>query len=214
MYINLGPSYRMTVGTKILNVRAGEDVLLLRDGYVCRHNQSDDYIFTVKFFPGGLEAVIGLSQIALEGKVISMHEVLPAELLLQVKSAADFQERKMIFERFFLEGKRRRSDDHYLEFVTDTIASHANGILQFNVDQIAAKRFVSSKTLNRYFHRVVGLSPKKYLSLVRARTALTAFIANRSQFDPETFGYHDRSHFYRDVIRFTGQRMKDTGMYG
>jgi len=209
MYVNIGPSYQMTVRTKIITVGAGEDVLLLRDGYVCRHNQPDDYIFTVKFFPGGLEAVLGLSQLPLIGNVVGLSEILPAGLLMQVKSASDFEERKMIFERFFLEAKSRRNSDHYLDFVTDTIGSYVDGSLQFNVDQVTERRFVSSKTLNRYFHRVVGLTPKKYFSLVRARTALTAFLANRRQFNPETFGYHDRSHFYRDIMSFTGQRIKD-----
>ena len=209
MYINLGPSYRMTVGTKLLEIEAGEDVLLLRDDYVCRHNQPDDYIFTVKFFPGGLEAVMGLSQLPLVGKVIPLNKVIPGQLLMQVKQAAGFQERKLIFERFFLEAKSRSSSDHYLNFITDTVASFSDGVMQFNVDQFAGQRFVSSKTLNRYFHRVVGISPKKYLSLVRARMALTAFIADRSQFDPVVYGYYDRSHFYRDIIGFTGQRIKD-----
>jgi AraC-like DNA-binding protein len=210
MYLNLGPSYRISVGTKMHMVRAGEDVLVLRDGYVCRHNQPNDHIFTVKFFPGGLEAVLGLSQLPLAGKVIPLCDILPVGLLMQVKSAADFQERKMIFERFFLESKSRRNGDHYLIFVMDTIAGYANGALQFNVDQVAGRRFVSSKTLNRYFNRVVGLPPKKYLSLVRARTALTAFLADRRHFDPVIFGYHDQSHFYRDIMGFTGQRVKDS----
>ena len=45
---------------RMYKIYEGEDVLLLRDGYVCRYNQPDDYIFTVKFFPGGLEAVLEL----------------------------------------------------------------------------------------------------------------------------------------------------------
>lgn len=210
MYINLGPSYRMTIGTKVYTIDEGEDVLLLRDGYVCRHNQPDDYIFTVKFFPGGLESVLGLSQLPIVGKLIKLHNIFPTGLLMQVKRAANFQERKLIFERYFLEAKNKSKGDHYLDFVTDTIASHIDGALQFSVDQVAEQRFVSSKTLNRYFHRVVGLAPKKYFSLVRARTALTAFIADRNQFDPENFSYHDKSHFYRDMMRFTGQRIKDS----
>ena len=210
MYINLGPSYKMQIGAQLYTIGKGEDVLLLRDDYVCRYNQPDDYIFTVKFFPGGLEAILGLSQLPLVGKVIRLNEILPTRLLMKIKTASNFQERKMIFERFFLETKNNRSRDHYIDFVTDTIARHVEGALEFNVDQVAERRFVSSKTLNRYFHRVVGLSPKKYFSLVRARTALTAFIADRNHFNPETFSYHDKSHFYRDMMRFTGQRIKDS----
>ena len=72
---------------------------------------------------------------------------------------------------------------------------------------MAEKMFVSSKTINRYFNRVVGISPKNYFSIMRARTALTAYVNQQSVFIPYDHGYYDMSHFYKDVVKFTGQRL-------
>jgi len=53
---------------------------------------------------------------------------------------------------------------------------------------------------------VVGVSPKRYFSVLRARTALIQYVADAIQFDPGRFGYYDMSHFYKDAFNFTGQR--------
>jgi len=79
--------------------------------------------------------------------------------------------------------------------------------MQYNNSQLAAKMFTTSKTINRYFNNIVGTTPKNYFSTLRARTSLTAYIANRKVFDPAEHGYYDMSHFYKDVIKFTGQKL-------
>jgi hypothetical protein len=55
-YINLSGSYHIDIGSDRYYVKAGEDIAILRSGVVMRHNQATDSIFTVKFYPGGLEA--------------------------------------------------------------------------------------------------------------------------------------------------------------
>ena len=76
-----------------------------------------------------------------------------------------------------------------------------------NISQLAERLFSHSKTINRYFHRVIGLPPKKYLSISRARTALTNYLADPAAFSPEAFGYYDRSHFNKAIRQFTGRRL-------
>jgi len=72
---------------------------------------------------------------------------------------------------------------------------------------MAEKMFVTSKTINRYFNKVVGTSPKNYFSIMRARVALTAYVNQKDVFIPYDFGYYDMSHFYKDVVKFTGQKL-------
>jgi len=74
---------------------------------------------------------------------------------------------------------------------------------------MAEKMFVSSKTINRYFNRVVGLPPKNYFSILRARNALTAYVNHKQEFTPYDFGYYDMSHFYKEVVNFTGDKLTD-----
>ncbi|MDP9048100.1 MAG: helix-turn-helix domain-containing protein, partial [Bacteroidota bacterium] len=81
--------------------------------------------------------------------------------------------------------------------------------LQFNNSEMAEKMFTTSKTINRYFNNVIGTSPKNYFSIMRARTALTGYVTSKQQFIPFEYGYYDMSHFYKDVVKFTGQRLNE-----
>lgn len=206
MYINLGNPYRISLHTSTWDVHADGDILVLRDLPTTRHNQPGDRIFTIKFQPGGLEAILGISQVQLKGKLVPLHQILPADMIGQLKSSPNFKARRQAAELFFLNKYQKRETDHYLTFVQDLTETYQQTHLQLNVSQLAEKHFVSSKTINRYFHRVVGINPKGYFSILRARGALTAYAASH-EFDPCAFGYHDSSHFYREAVKFTGTHL-------
>jgi hypothetical protein len=209
MYINLGSPYQLTLGDKKYNIKTNDDVLILRDTMAIRHNLPGDHIFTIKFHPGGLEGILGISQLSLVDKIIDLKKLLPANLLEKIKSPVSFDERKQLLENFFIEKSRQKKPDHYLKFIADTIVQYDKNSMQLNINQLAEKQFTTSKTINRYFHRIIGTSPKNYFFLFRARMALTAYMASKKTFDPQVYGYYDWSHFYKDVVRFTGQKLAD-----
>ena len=212
-YINLGEPYQMVVGTSRYLVRKEIDVLLLRNSVVERFNLPTDHIFTIKFYPGGLETVLGVNQVHLVDQVVRLETILPADLIQRVKLLNAFDERVELLESFFLsQYPGRKRADHYRTIVTNTIGTFESSRLVLNPGQLADRTFVTSKTINRYFHRVIGTSPKQYLSTVRARATLTSYVANRNQFSPDDFGYYDMSHFYKDVVRFTGQKVSRLGL--
>lgn len=213
MYINLGSPYQLSLGETKFNIRANDDVLILRDTRTVRHNLPGDYIFTIKFHPGGLEAVLGISQLSLTERVTDLKKLLPSDLLEKVKAPVTFDERKQLLENFFIKRTKQKKPDHYLKFIAETIVRYDENKMQLNINQLAEKQFTTSKTINRYFHRVIGTSPKNYFFLFRARMALTAYMARKNAFDPQTYGYYDWSHFYKDVVKFTGQRLADIPKY-
>lgn len=207
-WINLGVPYRLSAGGRSCRVGQEHDVVVLRDVTTTRHNLPTDHIFTVKFFPGGLEAILGINQAKLAGRVVALEGILPGSLLQTVKAAGSFEERMGLVQDFFRTALTRRTKkDHYLQMVEDCIGLYEAEGLRYNTGEIAERMFVSSRTINRYFHQAIGLSPKKYFSILRARTALTAYVADKSSFEPETFGYYDRSHFHKEIVTFTGQRL-------
>ena len=53
----------------------------------------------------------------------------------------------------------------------------------------------------------MGAEQKEYLSILRARSALTAYVRDREKFSPFDFGYYDNSHFSKEVVRFTGKAL-------
>jgi AraC-like DNA-binding protein len=205
-WINLGAPYQVEMGKERYLVKPEKDILVVRDSIATRHNLPADHIFTVKFFPGGLEAILGISQAGLAGKIVDLGDLLPLQLIHRVKRSGNFERRMELLQDFFLlQYQHQKKKDHYLHLVRDSIDAYANGSMQYNTTEIAGKMFITSKTINRYFHQVIGTSPKKYFSIIRARTALTAYVANKAGFLPDRYGYHDMSHFYREMIRFTGK---------
>jgi AraC-like DNA-binding protein len=208
MYFNLGMPYQLALGMAHHLIDRNTDVLILRNGLVERCNHPSDHILTVKFHPGGLEALLGVQQAKLIDRVVNLTTILPADLIQRVKQPAGFDERCHLLQQFFLSRlPNRQPGDHYRQLITSTIGTFEAGGMALQPTQLADRAFVTSKTINRYFHRVVGTSPKRYLTTVRARAALLHYVANKSQFAPEEYGYYDMSHFYKEVVRFTGQRL-------
>jgi hypothetical protein len=205
-YINLGEPYDISVSGKRYHIGSTEDILILRNSIVERYNTPSDNIFTVKFYPGSLETVFDIKQSALLDKVINLGNILPVQLIEDIKQPISFDERVDLMQNFFL-SKYKRKQDHYLKFVKDSIDTYSTTGLQFNNSELAEKMFVTSKTINRYFNNVIGTSPKNYFSIMRAREALTDYVKNREQFVPFDYGYYDMSHFYKGVMKFTGQKL-------
>src|SRR6185503_620155 len=98
--------------------------------------------------PGGLEKVLGIDQSKLTGTVIDLSELLPFSLLIRVKQAEDLEERIRLLEDFFLLAMKKKSTrDHYLYFVNQTIAAYTEGGMKYNVNELSAHLFTSSKTI-------------------------------------------------------------------
>ncbi|WP_090148954.1 AraC family transcriptional regulator [Dyadobacter soli] len=209
IYINLGNPYQISLNTSIWNVHADADILVLRDVHTTRLNLPGDRIFTIKFKPGGLEAILAISQVQLKGKIIPLHHILPTHIIGQIRNGPTFAVRQKIAEEYLQNRYQERKTDHYLTFVQDLTETYQETRLQFNVSQLAEKHFTTSKSINRYFHRVIGINPKGYFSILRARTALTAYMTAEG-FDPCEFGYYDSSHFYREVLKFTGSYLTES----
>lgn len=209
-YINLGAPYHINLEHQRYLVKADEDILILRNSVVERYNQPTDNIFTVKFYPGGLEAILGMSQLKIVDQLINLRHFLPGSLLDTMKQPINFEERIELIQDFLLNAYQKKiGKDHYLMMVNNAVREFQATGMQLNTSAVAERLFVTSKTINRYFHRVVGISPKSYFCILRARTALSAFIGNQGQFVPTNYGYYDMSHFYKEVVRFTGRKLTD-----
>jgi hypothetical protein len=207
IWINLGPAYELQTARRTVRVRQDDDVLILRDGIVTRYNRAADHIFTIKFYPGGLGAILGLRQPSLINKIIKAADIIPAALIQRIKQQDGFAARRHLLENFFrVQLQKQQPADHYRKLVTDSIDFYCGTAMKYNTSQVAEKMFVTSKTINRYFHHIIGISPKKYFSIIRARKALTLHKADKNGFDPSMHGYYDMSHFYKETAGFTGQR--------
>jgi AraC-like DNA-binding protein len=205
----LGSCYQLKNGSTYQVVNEYTDVLLLRNEIVERRNLPTDNIFTVKFNPGGFETIFGISQTTIGSDVIPVENIIPAALIKKLKGLGSFQDRMTLLENLFLEKleKNKKKEHFYLQCIKDTVNAFTGSGLEADISELAKKLYISEKTLYRCFTKVVGTNPKNYLAITRARAALTSYLANAAGFSPYDHGYYDMSHFYKDVVKFTGQKL-------
>jgi AraC-like DNA-binding protein len=208
IWINLGTPYHLVNGSTWQVVDERTDILLLRNAIVERRNLPTDNIFTVKFVPGGFEAVFGIPQTKIGSQVIELTEFIPAAVIRKLKGLGCFEDRMQLLQQLFLEKlEKNRQDGYYLQCIKQTIDAFCTAGMEPRNSELAKQLCVTDKTLYRYFTQVVGTNPKNYLATVRARTALTAYVADTASFSPYDHGYYDMSHFYKDVVKFTGRKL-------
>lgn len=208
IWINLGSPYYLQNGNTMHLINSDTDVLVLRDKVIKRNNLPTDNIYTVKFNPGGLEALFGISQAKIANGLINVSDVIPQDTMQRLKALDNFEERTILLETFFLSKIKVQQDKKYkIRTVKEAIDTFCSSSLSANNSTVADNLFLTDKTLYRYFSTVIGTSPKSYFATMRARTALTAYVKDPLLFIPYTYGYYDRSHFYKDVLKFTGQKL-------
>src|ERR1700744_2285227 len=101
-YINLGAPYLIAVGQQQHRIKAEQDILILRDSIVERFNTPSDNIFTVKFYPGGLESILGISQLRCVDRIVDLGTILPVKLLVQIKKPITFIKRCELMHKYLL----------------------------------------------------------------------------------------------------------------
>jgi AraC-like DNA-binding protein len=208
VWVNLSAPYSLETEKGRHSIGRDTDILVVRDHTLSRMVLPVDRIFTVKFYPGSLDAIFGISQRSLLNQIASASHIFPETLLGRLKQEGSFEKKVAMLEQYLLAKlARQRPADHYLKYMRDSAELYVGSGWQYNTSEIAEKLFTHSKSINRYFHRVVGIPPKKYFSSLRARAALTQYLRNKSDFDPTRYGYYDMSHFYKEARQFCGQRM-------
>ena len=208
IWINLGSPYQLTNGSKQFLIDADTGILLLRNNIVERTNLKTDNIFTVKFHPGGFEAVFGIEQNKIGSAVININTLLPADLLYKLKHIDGFEERITLLQDYFLHLLNLKFADNYLyKKVLDAVNTYTLSHMTYSNNKLAGELAITDKTLYRYFKNLVGIAPKNYFSIVRARIALTTYVCNKETFSPYDYGYYDMSHFRKAVVKFTGQKL-------
>jgi AraC-like DNA-binding protein len=212
IWINLGSPYCLSNGSKQVCIGAHTDILLLRNNIVERTNLRTDNIFTVKFHPGGFEAVFGIEQTKIGSNIININTLLPSALLHQIKKQDCFEQRKILLQQYLLNLLNVKfADNYFYQKVLHAVDTFATSNMSCNNNKLASELAITDKTLYRYFKNIIGIAPKNYFSIVRARTALTAYVSDEALFSPYDYGYYDMSHFRKAIVQFTGQKLSEWG---
>lgn len=77
---------------------------------------------------------------------------------------------------------------------------------EMTVKELSEKSFWTSREINRYFQKYVGLSLKAYCNILRFKASLAQI--KKGNFSPEQ-NFSDQNHFIRNVKKFSGVTPKE-----
>jgi AraC-like DNA-binding protein len=163
-------------------------------------------VFTIRFKPEALYTLFGIQG-------IEMADNYQCTDLLFGKAFKDFchrlKEEKDLYtlvERaeYYLLNMLNRSRSN-----SDYILEAANILRQTgttNIKELASQVYISQRQLERRFKEVIGISPKKYLRIIRINRVMTLMQKNIPMDLTNVAyhcGYYDQAHFIKDFKQIT-----------
>jgi AraC-like DNA-binding protein len=175
-----------------------------------RHLTGDVHLLAARLLPGSARLLGARIEVLHEdwtplGRFVKKAEVRRLEARLG--RASSTSERIGVLEAFLV--------DKLLNHVVDVRLSRALQMIyeaegDVSVSRLAAATRVSLRTLVRLFETWVGLSPKRFLRVVRFQSALRALEGPTSGADlAAKLGYSDQAHFIHDVKELFGATPKE-----
>lgn len=165
-------------------------------------------VFGVKFRPGGFTAFTGIEAAEFADWVAGAATVFgpEADALNEVVLSGGDTYAVTTMTRFLTARAPERMDTRY-EHLLEVVAAMLADRRITRVDQVAARFFMTPKTLQRLFQAYIGLGPKTLLSRYRLHDA-----ADRLAGDPEVdlaglaaeLGWSDQAHFTHDFKNLIG----------
>ncbi|NDL57252.1 helix-turn-helix domain-containing protein [Phytoactinopolyspora mesophila] len=165
-------------------------------------------VFGVKFRPGGFTAATGHTASALTDLAIPMRDVFgpAADDLTEAVLATPADTQRLQLVDSFLERVLPRSHDGAYDLTLRMISTMLDDRSITRVSHVAGHHNVSVRTVQRLFHRYVGVGPKWVIRRYRMHDA--AELLSSGATDPADLavrlGWFDQAHFARDFRFLVG----------
>jgi AraC-like DNA-binding protein len=163
------------------------------------------HLVGARLFPGGA-ALLGVDARALSEEWTPLERFSSkrtvAALVRRIQRARTMSARMVVLDAFFSERLLNRTLDPRLSTALLEAFERQGDI---SITALAKRSGAHARTLGRLFERSVGLSPKRFVRVVRLQAALRALgrEGNWARVAVD-LGYHDQPHFIHDVRELFG----------
>lgn len=156
-------------------------------------------LLVLRFTPWGAAGVFGGDLKAMAGQVVNLEDIW-SHARVETLLAAAGNDRWRILERTLLYGWHADGQDG---LVRESICRMSTGAKR--IDQLAGDLGLGRRQFHRRFLRAVGVAPKPYLNLLRARRAVGQLRGGANVQDVvASCGFVDQSHLGHQVVAHSG----------
>lgn len=166
-------------------------------------------LLVMRFTPAGAAAVLNVPPHTLRNYIGTLEEVLPsstaAALLHQLNQAAGIPAQLNLLQHFAVQQYQPQNGGNALFYRAAALIQRGHG--NSTITGLCKQLNVSSKTLERYFLRYTGITPKEYVRMQRfihAHAHLSQTGGRDIMGTAVHHGYYDQNHFTKEFKLFTG----------
>lgn len=178
----------------------------VQNKYRTMQKEANTGVLFINFTESGASAFFDLPLHELNNEGVSLDLMLPASQVARLEEtvslATTADERVRHAESFLISLLRPQDQDILLRAAISLIRESGGTI---RMDALAQQLCISASRLEKRFRAGVGVSPKKFASMVRIETMLKSYrpgcSLTRFAYDS---GYFDQAHFIRDIKQHTG----------
>jgi AraC-like DNA-binding protein len=168
-------------------------------------------LFTVSLTPLGLFFLLKFNTQLLTNNLIPLKYFCKdySEIENKLFEANSFIERVKYIESYFEKRILSNFSEYDLLKMNQTITLFN---YQTNIEKIAEEVFISERQFNRKFTKQIGISPKKFQSIVRFQNCILSKQNNKQQSMTELAHescYYDQSHMNKEFKKFSGLTPKE-----
>lgn len=210
LFPNIGYTYLINLGTPFIMQVDEQKFQMKTDGFLPRHkaiecyHQPGNQLFGIKFkiSPVIFEKKINFSEY--KEYIFPLSYLMDTTIIEEIKKAATFENRISLLNDHFKKIVNKHSESlHHVQIVKEILDyCNRNNAFNLQVEELAAKYNISTRTLQRYFETATGISSKKALQIMRARKAAHHLATAPETFHYSVYGYYDHSHFYKHLKQF------------
>ena len=171
-------------------------------------NEGDVGTIAIKFQPTAFTTLFDIDMSNLTDKVIPINSIL-AEILSSLINIAignqSFETKVNLIENWFLHFlKDKKLPKSKGEQILKLILEKQG---QISLEEASDNSGISTRSLERYFKKHVGVSPKFYTRIVRFSHIFNLIQNEKFNWSDISFlaGYYDQSHFIKNFKEYTGE---------
>ncbi|MBX2956060.1 MAG: helix-turn-helix transcriptional regulator [Cyclobacteriaceae bacterium] len=179
-------------------------------GPITRYQIDLDFVgdiknMAVEFWPHSFTALFGIPMNELADQAVPTQDILGAasnELVYAIRQAQTNAQRKDQLEQFLCKQIEKSAAHNDLQLSQALHAMHQGEV---RVEQVAKKLGISERYLEKKFQLVIGVTPKRYMQILRFNRAIVLLKKKCGMMDMVVeLGYHDQSHMIHEFKQFAG----------
>lgn len=167
-------------------------------------------VFSITFHPQGAQVFFNLPMEELYDQTISLRSIqkdFVDQVETELYEAASFVERVGIMDRFLWRLLTKNGLPEAQPRLADSLTRIDQSLGMVSISTLARKACLSRKQYERIFKANIGVSPKRFLRIIRLQHALFKKQLNPNMSLTELAydcGYYDQSHMINDFRLLTG----------